>query len=442
MSTQIAMNCATDANNCSDNSAKLGQLSECLLKLNSLWQVKAFDCQQLPWSEQFPCLAAKVWAIADTDIEALDVAQGALVSALLPSLMQDMQQLGMKIDGLAAMLSKSTNGDVSLTRPEPKSFEAHAVEIGLSDTELSHFSAHIKGRKWQQITAFSAHIPKGNPIVEWCAGKGHLGRYIAKTHQVKVSSLEWQQSLCEQGQQFADKWQLSQQFHCVDVFNLANSTLGANPLSSEQHAIALHACGDLHVRLLELAAQANTKQISFSPCCYHLIQANYYQPLSHAAKNSGLKLSRHDLQLPLQQSVIANDKQQALRHQEIAWRLGFDSLQRDISGNDRYLPIPSVKRSQLSASFSDFCYWAGAQKQVNIGAVTDFDAYLAQGVARQRLTQRIDLVAHLFRHALEQWLLLDRMCFLQQQGYQVTMVEFCANEITPRNWLIQAEKLT
>jgi cysteine sulfinate desulfinase/cysteine desulfurase-like protein len=66
--------------------------------------------------------------------------------------------------------------------------------------------------------------------------------------------------------------------------------------------------------------------------------------------------------------------------------------------------------------------------------------YLHRGIERQRLTKRIDLVAHLFRRALEHWLLLDRVCFLQEQGYQVTLTEFCANSVTPRNALIQAIK--
>jgi hypothetical protein len=66
--------------------------------------------------------------------------------------------------------------------------------------------------------------------------------------------------------------------------------------------------------------------------------------------------------------------------------------------------------------------------------------YLHRGIERQRLTKRIDLVAHLFRRALEHWLLLDRVCFLQEQGYQVALTEFCANSVTPRNAMIQAIK--
>ncbi|MGP1782726.1 methyltransferase, partial [Shewanella frigidimarina] len=70
----------------------------------------------------------------------------------------------------------------------------------------------------------------------------------------------------------------------------------------------------------------------------------------------------------------------------------------------------------------------------------DWQEYLVIGELRQRLTRRIDLVAHLFRALVEQWLLLDRVCFLEEQGYRVTLSEFCSNSITPRNALIHAFK--
>ena len=208
----------------------------------------------------------------------------------------------------------------------------------------------------------------------------------------------------------------------------------------QQHAIALHACGDLHIRLLKLAVLAGTRVMSISPCCYHLIEHTHYQPLSALAKVSAIKLSKHDLQLPLQQSVIAGTKKQTLRNQEISWRLGFDSLQRKIRGIEAYLPVPTIKKSQLSGSFNDFCQWAANEKHLAISSKINLSHYLHLGIERQRLTKRIDLVAHLFRRTLEHWLLLDRVCFLQEQGYRVTLTEFCANSVTPRNAMIQAIK--
>jgi hypothetical protein len=455
-------------------------LSQLLFALNPLWQLVAFECKDLPWQQAYPKLANAVNGLEDDEIDAIDADPQRLFECLLPSLKADLAQSGQdNVVSLLALLDCDFPQLASLSSSLETTAGTHlgsypgtylgtstdinpttnpninpninpntdAETIADMDGELSHFSAHIKGRKWQQITTFTQACftlaPKGLPILEWCAGKGHLGRLVAKTQDINVTSLEWQQGLCEQGQSFADKWQLPQQFICADAFKEIDQK--NSPIKAQQHAIALHACGDLHVRLLQLARQANTQGISISPCCYHLIQSEYYQPLSQlaqtmASQDKGLNLTRHHLQLPLQHSVIANQKKQLRRHQEVLWRLSFDSLQRDVSGNDSYLPIPSLKQSQLSGTFAAFCHWAAAQKGLALPEGLNLDKYIEQGLQRRKLTLRLDLVSHLFRQALETWLLLDRACFLQEGGYRVSVSKFCSNSITPRNGFIQALK--
>ncbi|ACJ30039.1 Conserved hypothetical protein [Shewanella piezotolerans WP3] len=402
--------------------AQLKQLDRLLCASRPLWQNRSFECKQLPWAETFPALAETVWQLADIELDEIDACQSRLSELLLPSLRKD-------------LLAKGNDWDLNLLLPSSLT-TATAIEPLLDFDDMAHFSAHIKGRKWQQIAAFSAKIPESNlPVLEWCAGKGHLGRLIAKLNQRSVTSLEWQQNLCDAGQQFADKWQLPQHFICADAFDAQQQQL-----KKEQLAVALHACGDLHVTLLKHAKQAGTKQLVISPCCYHLIKAKSYQPLSNAAKESELLLSRADLQLPLQQSTIASEKHKQYRLQEIAWRLAFDSLQREMRHVDEYLPVPAIKLSQLNGSFEAFCRWAATSKQVVLNEPIDWAHYQALGYERQRLTRRIDIVAHLFRAVLEKWLLLDRVCYLEESGYRVELSEFCANSVSPRNALISAFK--
>ena len=404
------------------HSALLAQLDTLLVQSRALWQVKAFDCDDLPWSHTFPDLALCVWSLADSELDIIDRVQADLLGCLLPALKADLVALSWEW--------QLELFDIKL----PKTSEAQSELV--DQQEVGHFSAGIKGRKWAQITAFTQQIDREHSeVLEWCAGKGHLGRLIAKAHDRQVVSLEWQQGLCEEGERFAKQWQLPQRFICADVFDAHQSELKV-----EQQAVALHACGDLHVRLLRLAAKAGTRNIAISPCCYHLIQSYEYQAMSQIGIKSQLRLTRHDLQLPLQQSTIANEKQLVLRHKEIAWRLGFDCLQREVRDVNHYLPIPSIKQSQLSGGFATFCVWAAEQKSVSLPEGLDFDHFLHLGIERQKLTRRIDLVAHLFRAVFEHWLLLDRVCFLEEQGYQVSLEAFCDNEITPRNSLIKAKR--
>ncbi|MCE9678950.1 SAM-dependent methyltransferase [Shewanella sp. AS1] len=437
--------------------AQMQLLDKLLTASRSLWQVKAFESVALPWEAGFPALAACVWQINDDEIEAIDSDSQRLLETLLPALQQDLKQQDLQQQDQQWPLELLSQ----YTQPATTDDSEHEQDndIGLNANELPHFSAHIKGRKWQQIVAFAQRLKETSnketatkdtatnesatkesanrgEVLEWCAGKGHLGRLLAKAQQRKVVSLEWQQALCDAGDDFAKRWALSQRFICGDAFDLQVASL----FKADQQVVALHACGDLHIRMLRHATAAKTACVALSPCCYHLIEDKHYQGLSSVAKGSELKLSRHDLQLPLQQSVIANDKARELRLQEIAWRLGFDSLQRKVRGCDHYLPVPSIKQSQLSGSFRDFCLWAAAQKQLALPESWSAEDYLQQGLSRQRLTRRIDLVAHLFRDCLEQWLLLDRVCYLEEAGYQVELSQFCPKHITPRNGFILANR--
>ena len=72
--------------------------------------------------------------------------------------------------------------------------------------------------------------------------------------------------------------------------------------------------------------------ISLSPCCYHRIRSEHYQPLSTAGRASVLRLGSPELRLPLQETVTAGQRIRRLRDREQIWRLGFDLLQRSVRG--------------------------------------------------------------------------------------------------------------
>ncbi|MGB0894499.1 MAG: methyltransferase [Parashewanella sp.] len=402
------------------------QLDHLLLQSRSLWQLRSFECQTLPWENEFPNLAAKVWCVNDDEIDEIDADHQQLFRQLTPALAADIAQQGL-----------TWELDLLLGNSQLFPYIESKQVCDITDIDINRLSAGIKGRKWQQIDHFSNHVlhQKDVSYLEWCAGKGHLGRLLAKRSGKKVLSLEWQNTLCIQGQELAHKHQVEQQFICADAFDSQQNLLEVN-----HHAVALHACGDLHTELLKHVINVGANAVSIAPCCYHLIRNKQYRPLSEVAKESRLSLSTADLRLPLQHSVIANQKQQQLRSKEVAWRLGFDCLQKACRQTEEYLPLPTIKQSQLSGRFDDFCQWGAEQKGINLGCNIDFSKYLQQGLKRQALTRRIDLVAHLFRYALEKWLILDRATFLQENGYDIDIGLFCKSTITPRNVLITGER--
>ncbi len=296
-------------------------------------------------------------------------------------------------------------------------------------------STDISGRKWQQITRLAACIGQpGRPVLEWCAGKGHLGKVMSYLYQVPVTSLEWQQSLCDAGQQRAAQLGLKQQFVCVDVLKQPV----ASYLQSQQQLLALHACGDLHRVAAREAAGAGCQALALVPCCYHLQQAALYQPLSGLAQQSPLKLTKADLRLAVQQSCTGGERVARLSQTEMLWRQLWRVWRRQQGLG--YQPLRSVSKHWFSGDLADFLAFAGAEHQLappEAGLVTVLLQQAEQALLQQR---QLELVQHLFRRPLELWLVADLALYLQQQGYQVQLSELCAASLTPRNLLLQAVK--
>lgn len=382
------------------------QLSRLLHQARGDWQHTAFSCTELPWPE----LTDALCALDETALDALDQNDEAALAWLAP------------------------------WRPDLNA--AHQWQLPelhrAVDYATPRWSNGIGGRKWAQIKDFAANLSSTNigttSVLEWCAGKGHLGRLLAQQGALEVTSLEWSPELCAQGEALASQLQLPHHFVCADALKPEAAAL----FQPHQMAISLHACGELHLRFLRHAATVKTQQLAVSPCCYHLINGETYQPLSAAGRQLDLALDRHSLRLPLQQQVTGGERVRRLRHIELTWRLAFDEFQQWLTDDKSYLPLPSFPKALLSGGFSDFVRWACEKKTLIPPLPIDSAHWLALAEKRRLLVKRIELVRHRYRYLLELWLLLDKALFLEEQGYRVQLGLFTAKHNTPRRYLLQA----
>lgn len=300
------------------------------------------------------------------------------------------------------------------------------------------FAVDVPGRKWQQIDAFASRLDFREPArhwLDWCAGKGHLGRRLAHAG-TPLTCLEYDAALVADGQRLSGRLGLAAQHVQQDV--LAESA--AARLAAGHTPVALHACGELHLRLLELASATGCRQLAVAPCCYNRIAAAHYRPLSQAAQASALQLSRDDLRLPLAETVTAGARVRRQRDHSMARRLAFDLLQRELRGVDAYLPVPSLPPAWLDKPFAAYCRELAALKELPAPAERDWAALEAAGWQRLAEVRNLELLRGLFRRPLELWLLLDRALYLEEQGYRVRLGAFCAYRLTPRNILLLAER--
>ncbi|MFQ6573584.1 methyltransferase [Pseudomonas sp. UM16] len=328
--------------------------------------------------------------------------------------------------------------------PQLATLASQLCEIGeLSTIELplasQRLNVDVPGRKWQQIEAFARHLgfaQQPRHWLDWCSGKGHLGRRLLQADRQTLTCLEYDQALVEAGHALSQHHDLSAEHLLQDV--LAEDA--GRHLGNDHTAVALHACGDLHVRLMQLASRQGCRQLAIAPCCYNRIQTAQYQPLSTAAIASDLQLSIDDLGLPLSETVTAGARIRRQRDESMARRLGFDLLQRNLRGKDDYLPTPSLPVSWLHKPFADYCRELATLKGLQIDQSPDWDALQAAGWQRLAQVRNLELLRNLFRRPLELWLVLDRALYLQEQGYRVQLGVFCQQPLTPRNLMLLAER--
>ncbi|MEG8232739.1 methyltransferase [Pseudomonas orientalis] len=390
-----------------DAEARFQALDAYLIEHQGLWRPRPFTHLQLPWETEHRALSQWLRQCSLDDAEA----------------------------------SHNHPHDLPAPAPFPQ-LAALALRLGTVDKLPTHalaparhrLNVDVPGRKWQQIEAFGAALNfAGTPNhwLDWCAGKGHLGRRLLLPGQ-HATCLEYDPALIASGKALSDH-------HGLPVSHRLQDVMAEVTINSEHTPVALHACGDLHVRMLQLASAAGCKQLALAPCCYNRINADRYQALSATGRASALQLSIDDLGLPLSETVTAGNRVRQQRDTSMARRLGFDRLQRQLRGCDDYLPTPSLPAKWLDKSFAEYCRELARLKGLSTGD-QDWLALEAHGWRRLAEVRNLELVRGLFRRPLELWLVLDRALFLMEQGYNVELGSFCEPSLTPRNLMVLAQR--
>jgi hypothetical protein len=367
-----------------------------------LWRPAPFHVPRPGWCETQPALAAELLALTDTATEQL--------ANDTPALILQLAAHRPELAALAALVE----------------LPQLAAPPGPTNERLL---AQVPGRKQAQIRAFAAAIgtPR-QPLLEWCAGKGHLGRLLAHAHALPVDSLEIDGSLIAAGQVLAERAGVCQHFIAADALAPASGRhLHA------RHAVALHACGDLHRALIEHAIEQRSPALDLVPCCYYRTATPLYRPYNGDA---GLELSRDELHLAVTETVTAGARQRRDRDTAQAWKLAFLEWRASL-GIGRERPFKPIPQAWLAGGFDAWlrrvCCRDGLASPTGRSQALE-----SLGWRRQAEVRRLELVRLAFRRPLEIWLALDRAIHLQRAGYMVKLAEFCPRQLTPRNLLIQA----
>lgn len=303
----------------------------------------------------------------------------------------------------------------------------------------------IPARKWLQIQAFAgaalAALPPGvERVVDWCAGKSHLGRTVGLGSGLPVTAVERRRDLCATGAVLADRAGATCDFVCADVLtDESHPEAVFGPLTG---AVGLHACGELSDRLLQRATDGGALGLVVSTCCYHRVPRDpRYPPRSALGRACDPGLDHSQLRLATADEVVARMPRRRARRRELAYRQAFDLLVREATGEDRFHSTGPIPRATFKAPFDRAVEDLSERSGLPLPARWDTESVLAEGAERARVARALGLVRTLFRRPLECWLVLDRAQALREAGWEhVHVGTFCAPSLTPRNLAIVARR--
>ncbi len=392
--------------------ALVGRLREIGVQLRdtrSFWQPNAFRSPRLAWEETLPDLSAALRALDPAAIARLQgdpLAHDQFLAPWFPvAHWRELEQVATAVQRPLAPWPRDGNRDVP-------------------------------GRKWSQVVSFAAAVEPVQRLrcVDWCAGKAHLARALAvQWGNPGFVALERDRALVEAGASLAGRAGL-------DVRTVGCDVMGEGVrrwFEDSAHLVALHACGPLHRRLLDLALVAAAPALSLAPCCYHL-GTDGHLPRSGAGRECSPGLQADDLRTAVQESVTAGGHARRRREKLQAWQLGVDALLRDNNPGSQYLPLPSVPAVVLAGDFAGFCAFVAERKGLRLPQELRHAHWEARGHQRFWEVSALDLVRQRFRRLIELWVVLDLAVALEEGGYRVRLETFCERSVSPRNLLLQA----
>lgn len=385
-------------------------LADTLQSHRYLWAPEPFLLREAPWANSSPRMQAALLALSQNQVDDLLKTPGACEAWLA-------EQLPDLFKALRRWQPTRLTPDIS--------------------TQHDPMSLGIGGRKWQQIQAFhhaSQRLPAVMQCADWCAGKGYLAGYLSAHQGCCVDCLEIDETLCTEGAERIDQFNLPVTFHHCDIMQEVAPKL----LQRNERHVALHACGELHRRLLQQTL-GKVEQICLSPCCFHLGASDNSQ-LSMTARRSALQLSAKELRIPLLETVTGGQSAIRNRRTEQIWRLAYDCWRIATTGDTSYKPLRSLSKRFFKTDPADFFSWAAQQHHLAFNDVKGIDNWLEEGRKRFELSERLGIIRQGMKRYLEHFVLLDLACYCQEHGYQAEIVVFCERELTPRNLALLAHR--
>lgn len=278
-------------------------------------------------------------------------------------------------------------------------------------------------------------------IVDIGGGQGHLAVSLTNHYNLKTVSVDMDPALQKTGIErheknfrFADN-----KVEFVNVKVSGNEEKFQNLLSPESMTLGLHTCGPLANYQIKASAEKKIKGIISLGCCFDkLVRDENTQNISDFAQKSAysLNFNQYALTLATRAHRKMDEKDYEFKLKVKFFRYAIHFLLHDHYGLKDIVPLGNTHHKIYEGPFADYVF--EQMKRISLEprhTKDELNEYFARADIQELIWKM--LAAGLIRNALgrpmELYILLDRAIYLMEQGYEVSLLEFFEEPISPRN---------
>ncbi len=285
-------------------------------------------------------------------------------------------------------------------------------------------------------------------IIDIGGGVGLLAQTLVNQYGLKVTSVDMDPVMQKSGQERNIKFTKTPdnlvQFVPIKVD--ADDFSFNRLLEKNKMTLGLHTCGILANDQLRASVKNNIRGIINFGCCYNKLEdvedSENISALASSLDNK-IEMSHFALTLAARAHRKMDDKDYDLKLKVKLYRYAIHFLLHDEYGFKKLVTLGNSSPKLYDESFG--VYVLEQFRRINIKSKhtqEELDAYFAEP-DRQELIWKM-LAAGTIRNAtgrlLELYLLLDRVIYLEENGYETELMEFFNEELSPRNIGIVARR--
>lgn len=286
-------------------------------------------------------------------------------------------------------------------------------------------------------------------VVDIGGGVGHLSRVLSHYHSIPSVSLDRDLAFQKIGIERLSKYRKIDGAQDVQFINLTfgeadQENILKDIFKTNSFSLGLHTCGSLANTLIQKTLQFQTTGLLSFGCCYYRLNPTTDFPLSaFYINNSFPKLNLFALTLATRSHAPMSREDYNTKERVKYYRYALHLFLLKHFHNKYFTDVGECPIRVYWGPFS--FYMREKLERLKIEhdfSDDDFNEFYADPKLQAELKKMYlaNIIRWQLGRVLEVYLLLDRVCFLEEQSYQVKIEQYFNEELSPRNIGILAIK--